>query len=271
MRCTNSDFLCELDAFLDSCGLVNDGRLVGFPVNALSIEEAEEASAAFESFAGNAMIVCEDRWRSCNDVVKLRILAHFGIFSQVYARNCEIRRIDKIESSGFLEYAHSYGDASCRYRYGLFLKSRTGESSFGGMSYPELYPEMLVAVGEFSSARKFRGPEGDIRSYEWVRYASLPGIRVVGGMGKILKGFVEDVGPDDVMSYADLEWSGGRAYGMMGFAPEGRKDGVLFYVEPRTWRRIAVRPGMQLPEGCFYFKNWGSVKFRFVKRKTITV
>lgn len=58
----------------------------------------------------------------------------------------------------------------------------------------------LVAVGSFSNGRRFR--DGHL-SYEWIRYSSLKDMRVMGGMGKILKCFIEHVHPEDVMTYVD--------------------------------------------------------------------
>ena len=67
----------------------------------------------------------------------------------------------------------------------------------------------LVAVASFSKARRWskKGEDGEqetICSYEWLRYASLPELRVLGGMGRILARFIEDFHPDDIMSYVPL-------------------------------------------------------------------
>ena len=82
-----------------------------------------------------------------------------------------------------------------------------------------------------------------IKSYEWTRYASLPGVRINGGMGKMLKAFIKDVQPDDIMSYADLEWSEGAVYEQLDFNLEGQKASVVFMVDG-LWRRFPVKPGM---------------------------
>ena len=42
-------------------------------------------------------------------------------------------------------------------------------------------------------------------------------------MGKLLKAFIEEVRPDDVMSYADASWSDGDVYRKLGFTEEGTK------------------------------------------------
>lgn len=130
----------------------------------------------------------------------------------IFARNCSVRRIDRITAKSFLDVNHRFGDASSRYHYGLFTDRFTGSTE---TALPE---GSLVAVSEFSSARKMQ--DGS-RSCEWVRYASLRDTRVVGGMGKMLEHFVREVGPDDVMSYAaDCD---GDAYKALGFTLEAEK------------------------------------------------
>lgn len=64
-----------------------------------------------------------------------------------------------------------------------------------------------------------------VKSYEWVRYASLKGVRVAGGMSKMLKTFAEELKPDDVMSYAPLsEGTEGEVYPALGFVLEDIKE-----------------------------------------------
>ena len=72
------------------------------------------------------LIITEDRWEKQKAMMQARLLAHLEVFDRIYARNCEVRKIDKRTAGDFLAANHSYGDASCRYRYGLFLKRYTG-------------------------------------------------------------------------------------------------------------------------------------------------
>lgn len=133
----------------------------------------------------------------------------------VFARNCTVSRIDKPAAAGFLNKYHRLGDTTCRYRYGLFVKRSTGEAE---SSLPE---GTLVAVATFSNARRWQKGDKVIRSYEWVRYSSIDGLRVTGGMGKLLNAFVEEVKPDDIMSYADASSEdGGDVYRQLGFELE---------------------------------------------------
>ena len=180
----------------------------------------------------------------------------------VFARNCEVRKIDRKTADSFLDAHHIYGSASCRDCYGLFRRRATGsaelrspavrnsvafeampatESGRGlgdivaesGGSHRDL-PGELVAVATFSNARRWEKQGRVVSSYEWVRYASLSDTRVIGGMGKLLKAFIADRHPDDIMTYAistavagrpqrDGVDSDGNVYRKLGFVEESRR------------------------------------------------
>ena len=189
-------------------------------------------------------------------------------FHSIFARNCEIRRIDKAQASAFLNAYHRYGDCAAAYRYGLFVSRSPGGAkvaaeggamgsaegcaggcvaegaeggamgcvaegaeggAVGAAEGRQTYPVgTLVAVASFSKARRWskKGENGEqetICSYEWLRYASLPELRVLGGMGRILARFIEDFHPDDIMSYVPLRHFSGEVYESLGFVSEGVK------------------------------------------------
>lgn len=284
------------------CTRTADGRkekiIIPLEIKAVTLEEAvQDSEDAYEAIhmasreeGGYPLVVTEDRWRRQGEMMRARILAHLELFSQAYARNCEVRRIEKAEAQAFLGKNHSYGYAACRYRYGLFLKRHTGHIAEELRSLDSARDDKteirdgreirqdgngqigkLIAVATFSNARRWIKDGKEISSYEWTRYASLPDMRVSGGMGKLLKAFIKDVQPDDIMSYADLEWSEGTVYERLGFKKEYLgKEPVLFTVDCRTWERRAVRSldklGMTeessgMTEGLF-FRNFGSRKYR---------
>lgn len=140
----------------------------------------------------------------------------------IFARNCEVRKIDKPTASAFLAQHHRYGAAASRYHYGLFV-SRAGKHS-------DCFPiGSLVAVAQFSAPRKWQKNQREYRSYEWVRYASVGHWHICGGMGKILQHFIDQVHPDDVMTYAPAPYAG-DVYQKLGFKKEEDKtfpDGHL--------------------------------------------
>lgn len=234
--------------------------------NAPSIEEADkeqaeawkEVSRIKNETGIYPLIISQDRWHSQSRMTKERILAHLEIFTQIYARNCEVKRLDKKTAADFLDENHSYGDAACRYRYGLYLKRHTGHNSNSDMG---VKPGTLVAVATFSNARKWKKGDKVIKSYEWTRYASLPGLRVAGGMGKLLQTFIKEVNPDDIMSYADLEWSEGGVYEQLGFTCESVKGPVIFTISSQ-WQRTPIKAEMTGSCQNRYLKNFGSSKYR---------
>ena len=86
----------------------------------------------------------------------------------------------------------------------------------------------LVAVATFSKARRWTKDDADgepqvICSYEWLRYASLPEVRVLGGMGRVLARFIGEHHPDDIMTYVPLRHFSGEVYESLGFVCEGVK------------------------------------------------
>ena len=226
-------------------------------------DDIYDAILKMKSAEGYPLIITEDRWKRQHEMMEARLLAHLEQFGKAYARNCEVRRIEKTEAQQFMNENHSYGHAACRYCFGLFLKRHTGhiakEMESGESNGMRDDRGRLIAVATFSNARKWIKDGKKIRSYEWTRYASIPDLRVSGGMGKLLKAFIKEVQPDDIMSYADLEWSEGEVYERLGFISEAVKEPVLFQVDPHTWKRLPVKSEIS---GNLFFRNFGSRKFR---------
>ena len=256
----------DIRRFLTENGLEDRiGLIVPINICAQSPEEAAEQSEKIKDVIAqhlyetgkNPLIIPEDRGHRQPEMMKARLLAHLEIFTPVYARNCEIRRIDKLTAAEFLGRTHAYGDAACKYRYGMFLKRSTGHIAREGRC--GIPAGTLIAVGTFSNARKWIKNGKEIRSYEWTRFASLPGLRISGGMRKILNAFIEEVQPDDIMSYADLEWSEGTVYEQLGFRLEGQKYPVMFGIDSE-WNRSPVKTGMT--QGNLFYMNFGSNKYR---------
>lgn len=181
-------------------------------------------------------------------------MSYPSTFTSIFARNCSVRRIEAPQAKAFLEANHRYGWSRCKYCYGLFVERKGGgvRDSSGADGFEA---GTLVAVATFSNARRWNKVPVNaagktdttittetatgndpvvIRSYEWVRYASLAGVRVQGGMGKLLKAFIQEVDPDDIMSYAPLPidtdgmpspcGDDGDVYEKLGFSREGIKE-----------------------------------------------
>lgn len=256
-----------------------DFSVIAVPISERTLEDAIrkhlEVCGLSRSYPGS-VIIPEDRWKSSGKAYRARLMAHTGQFRHVFARNCDVVHIDKLTAASFLSDHHSYGFASAKYFYGMTLRRSTGAAE----SSNRLKPGTLVAVAEFSSPRKWNKEGKVIKSYEWVRYASMSGVRVEGGMGKIMNAFIEEIHPDDIMSYADLEWSDGSVYRTLGFEAESRRSPVDFTIDPQTWLRtpiLSARASSIPSASCspaegledkipadtmLYYRNMGSLKYR---------
>ena len=167
--------------------------------------------------------IYEDLWYSKGEVIKNRLLAILGRGEAIFARKCSVAAISAESASKFLDNNHLLGSTRSKYRYGLF------------------YKKYLVAVATFSQSRPMRRESGIISSFEWVRYASAGSARVVGGMGRLMDYFVKEVKPQEIMTYADIDWSYGDVYKKLGFKFAGETKPIEFYVDRETMERVSVK------------------------------
>jgi hypothetical protein len=126
--------------------------------------------------------------------------------------------------------------------------------------------EMLIAVATFSNARIFEKNGQPFRSHELIRFASLQGTNVVGALDKLLNAFIREKSPDDIMTYADLEWSDGRSYQRLGFQEKGRIAPRKAYVNPGNMLRTHRKPEpgesqQNSPIEYLTVYNLGSIKY----------
>ncbi len=128
--------------------------------------------------------------------------------------------------------------------------------------------ELLVAVGTFAHPRLFLREGLAHRSFELVRFANLLNTTVVGGLDKVVSHFIKQHQPDDLMTYADLDWSDGQSYRTLGFEAISDTPPQLFWVDPGTWQRYLPHrlPGSlseqsALEQGFVAIYNAGSRKF----------
>jgi hypothetical protein len=94
----------------------------------------------------------------------------------------------------------------------------------------------------------------------------LSGHTVVGGLDKLVQAFFHEKQPDDLMTYADRDWSDGESYLRLGFECIGETPPQTFWVHPSEKLRIY---GHRLPfseeemrsRGYFPIFNMGNLKF----------
>lgn len=201
----------------------------------------------------------EDVYLSKTELVKSRILSILGTFIRLHARHCFIERIDKPTTDLFLKINHLQGSVKAKFKYGLFLKSQYVER-FGMVMGDTDNGKKLIAVATFSGGRTMKeGDRAGTRSHELLRFASLKGYVVVGGMDKLLKAFTTEHQPDDIMSYADRDWSDGRSYEKLGFTKIGITEPQTFFINNSTLERLPTN--WLTDDRHLEMFNAGSLKF----------
>jgi hypothetical protein len=141
----------------------------------------------------------EDVWRSRQIQVLNRIRSLIGLNTRIHGRKTKTISLNKHQADTFLSAFHIQGPALARYKLGL------------------QHEDELVAVATFSGTRLMRQQSEGYRSAELIRFATKPGFTVTGGLTKLIKHFAVVVKTNDIMSYADRDWSTGKGYEAAGF------------------------------------------------------
>lgn len=244
----------------------------------------------------------DDRWVCKRPLVEGVIASRSGSCETIFARKCKIRHQEDGSLQLFKDFFnkyHFYGNAKAKYYIGLeydnnlvavasFSQSRPLPRANSPLAeervknipkefnpvYMNLYSNSSIWNNSENSQKELYDKIIIVDSYEWVRYASLPGVRVVGGMGRLLKEFERTVcreaektdgRPYEIMSYADLEFSGGETYKRLGFIEAGTRQPVEFAVVADNYERFPVsklktdtkKEGVIL----YTFFNLGSLKY----------
>ncbi|MFN3489457.1 MAG: hypothetical protein ACK4YV_10000 [Emticicia sp.] len=181
----------------------------------------------------------EDVWQTKRSIVESRLMSLFGKSETIPARLTQVQRIDKPTLDKFLINNHLQSKVNARLKYGLFLPSRyfrviQNEKVLQENANKEAF---LVAVASFSNAKKIIREGQEFRSYELIRFANYKGFTVVGGLNKLLKMFIDEHAPDDIMTYADADWSDGTNYEKIGFDRIELTPPLTFELDNETFTR----------------------------------
>jgi hypothetical protein len=201
------------------------------------------------SEAGDKIItVWEDVWHNKQQLVASRILVTCGIRARIHARQTTATRLDKEAACTFLEKGHLQGATSAYYKFGLAIKDEP------------------VAVATFSKSRTMYDGPVYYRSFELERFAVKPGYTVTGGLGKLLRHFINTFHPPHLMTYADADWGNGKGYLKNGFIFVEHTPPQQFLVDVLHMKRAYLHHS-QLNTGeikasrLLLISNSGSLKF----------
>lgn len=189
----------------------------------------------------------EDIWFQRSAQVVGRIASILGKNKRIHARKTKVVSISQDHADLFLNDNHLQGSVKARYKYAL---EENGQ---------------MVAVATFSNLRLMRDIAEGHRSAELIRFAALSGYTVVGGFTKLLQHFIALQHPDDIMSYADRDWSLGHAYVHSGFRFVGATPALEIWLDLNTMQRhFPHRLALEEQERGNYARiyNTGNLKYR---------
>ena len=188
----------------------------------------QDLSIDYEQRGIRLIHLWEDVYTLKTDIVQNRICALLGESMRIFARNTEVRQINQSQLNNFFKVHHLQGSTQAKHKYGLFHK------------------EQLVAAASFSAGRPMMRNGKSYQSYELIRFANLSGYTVTGGLSKLLSAFINEVQPDDIMTYADRDWSLGNSYEQLGFSFVENTPPQAFLINPQDMIRYYPH---RLPEG----------------------
>ena len=187
----------------------------------------------------------EDVWITRRDQVLSKILSIYGSNDRIYARNTKVINLTQQEADVFLNQNHLQFSVGAKHKYGLLENG------------------ILVAVACFSRLRKMNNGIANYNSAELIRFANIQGTTVIGGFTKLLSHYIKSHQPNDIMSYADRDWSRGSAYERAGFILVAKTPPATVLVNKENMRRIFPhRLGSDICENDYHkVFNLGNLKY----------
>jgi hypothetical protein len=165
--------------------------------------------------------VFEDEWIYKKEIVKSIIRAKLGLSeNHIYARKCEIMKIETKVCGKFLNENHLQGSVGSNIKYGLY------------------YNGELVSVMTFGKKRASMGVKTRIvGEFEMIRFANKLNTTVVGGASKLLKHFIKTNNPASILTFADRRYSNGGLYKKLGFTHINNSNPSYYYFKQHGLKR----------------------------------
>jgi len=199
----------------------------------------------------SVLTIWEDYWYRNPKKLEAILRAKLLSTPAIHGRKTQAKRISNPELVTFLQKNHMATPLPAKYKFGL--RDHSGE---------------LVAVASFSHGRKIKRNHQIYRSFELLRFCNRQNIRVHGGFNKLMKKFIQELEPDDIMTYADRDWSAGKVYQKAQFQLVEMTPPQEFYIHSRTLERFhpkKIPENMNIQELIQIF-NAGNRKYlRFLK------
>ena len=225
----------------------------------------KEKSMACMSVDIHLIHIYEYEWK--NDKKKEKIKMYIkslltGHTIKGYARECELRVVDKVLERNFLDNYHLQGYTASDIAYGLY------------------YNNNLLSIMTFGKCRFEKNTDDTV--FELIRYCTHPDVTVVGGAERLLHNFLAEHRVSKVMTYCSLDKFNGSVYKRLKFMPDNPSSTKPGYVwveadsntvlsRYKTQKKDLIRKGLgnesqtedEIMTGLGYLKVFDAGNLRF--------
>jgi hypothetical protein len=196
----------------------------------------------FFKHAGKPILPLDQLITSPKKIVSV-VLSKLKLNKTVFARNCEVKKVERNEAENFLDTFHLMNSTQSAFNLGLF------------------YRDELIGVASFSKGRKMNRLKENERSFELIRFCCKTGITVTGGLTRLVKNFCLEKNAGDIMTYVDKQLSDGRSFLNAGFKKHSETAPNYFLVNKKTFERTPYEKETKFDAGKFYLsQNSGNIK-----------
>lgn len=154
----------------------------------------------------NLLHIFSNEWKTKREIWESVIKNKLGLSKRIYARKCQLKEINSNETTKFLDNNHLQGSIGAKVRLGLYFN------------------EELVSIMTFGKPRFNKETD-----WELIRFCNVLGCNVVGAASKLLSYFEKIYNPKSLISYANLRWSNGNLYEVLGFKYVGDSSPAGWY------------------------------------------
>lgn len=186
----------EIDIFLPdlNLGIEFNGIFWHSELNGKSKDYHLNKTLMCEHLGIRLIHIFENEWINKESIIKSRLMNFLGNSNKVYARKCNIVKLNTVQQRVFFESSHIQGYTPSTICYGLELDG-------------EIIAAMSFIKSRFNSKVK----------WELLRYSNKCFTTVVGGASRLFKHFLLSYSPENVISYSDRRWNTGNLYKTLGF------------------------------------------------------
>ncbi len=183
-------------------------------------------------------------WFNKKEIILSIIRSKLGKNKRIFGRNCEVKKVNKLLAETFLNQNHLLGFKTAYFKYALYNQQE------------------IIAIATFSKGRKMNRLAANKRSFELISFCCKKGVSVTGGLSKLLKAFVTDLQPGDIMTYIDKDWSDGSSYLNLGFEIHSETESQSYVFDKINLEKYHLE---KLPENIFILLQSNSQNSEIVK------